>query len=236
MTKSSIHRTGTIWTLPTIEREATVEAVCDALEIAYGRPRLGNPEDPLDDLIYIILSNKTSSIVSKRLYVQLKQGFESWDELLRSSVGQLREILRPGGLSEIKSLQIRALLAAISRDFGACDLAALKVRMPSEIEAYLKSLPGVSTKVAKCAMLFTMDAAVLPVDAHVHRVSKRIGWTSRKRADQCHEELEALVPPERRFAFHVDCIEHGRSLCRPLNPACDLCPVNRHCAFRKTTK
>lgn len=229
-------RSGAIWEASAIEREATVVAVCEALEKAYGRPRLGNPEDPLDDLIYIILSNKTSPAVSGRLYDALKQQFGDWDALRRSDVEALQEILRPGGLSEVKSHQIQALLDAIKRDFGTCDLTPLRTSTPPQIEAYLTSLPGVSTKVAKCAMLYTMGIPVLPVDAHVHRVATRLGWTSRKRADQCHEELEALVPPERRFAFHVDCIEHGRSLCRPMRPACDLCPVNRHCAFYKTTR
>ena len=90
-------------------------------------------------------------------------------------------------------------------------------------------LDGVSEKVAKCVMMYTLGFDVLPVDVHVHRVATRLEWTNRKRADQCHEELEALVKPRYRFAFHVDCICHGRAVCRPKNPRCNDCVIRRYC-------
>ena len=95
----------------------------------------------------------------------------------------------------------------------------------------LITLPGVSDKVAKCVMMYTMGKQVLPVDAHVHRVTRRLGWTSRKRADQTHEELEALIRPEQRYNFHVNCIQHGRLICIPHTPICNICPVNQYCEY-----
>jgi endonuclease-3 len=83
--------------------------------------------------------------------------------------------------------------------------------------------------------MYTMGAKVLPVDAHVHRVATRLGWTARKRADQCHEELEFVVPPNWRYVFHVGCVLHGRSICRPKQPRCLKCCVNRYCEYFKRT-
>jgi endonuclease-3 len=64
----------------------------------------------------------------------------------------------------------------------------------------------------------------------VHRVARRLGWTARERPEQCHEELEALLPSHRYHAFHVDCIAHGRSLCTPSDPSCEECPIRRYCS------
>lgn len=223
-----------IWSRPPRVRAQIVRRVCEALERDYGWARLGNPEDPLDDLVYIIISNKTSPEMAQRTYARVKHEFVSWDEVLGSPASTLQSLLQSAGLATVKSQQIRAALQKIKKDFNSCDLNQLQGKSEGEIRQYLVSLPGVSEKVAKCVMMYTMGANVLPVDGHVHRIAKRLGWTSRRRADQCHDELEALVPPKRRYTFHVDSILHGRSICRPKNPVCDRCCISRHCAYFKS--
>jgi len=218
-----------IWGRSPRSRAQIVRRVCEALERTYGRPRLGNPHDSVDDLVYIVISNRTSAQVAADRYLHLKRTFPTWDELLASDGSDLFALLERAGLATIKTNQIMQGLAQIAADFGSCSLSALAALPESEIESYLLSLPGVSTKVAKCVMMYTMGKAVLPVDGHVYRVAKRLGWTVRMRADQCHEELEALVPPHRRYAFHVDCIAHGRSVCHPRRPHCSDCAIARHC-------
>jgi endonuclease-3 len=156
---------------------------------------------------------------------------------LRAPPRVLRKILGPAGLSLVKSRQIRATLGRIRRDFGKCDLSALRRNQDTgQVEVYLVSLPGVSTKVARCVMMYTLAAQVLPVDAHVHRIAGRLGWIDRRRADQSHEELDALVPASLRYAFHVDCIAHGRAICRPQKPNCPRCCLKRYCPYPKAKK
>jgi len=208
-----------------------VRRVCEALELEYGRPRHGNPKDPLDDLISIMLSNKTGPAMAGTVYRELKTRFDTWDDVLSRPASTLERMLRPAGLSRIRSSQIRSTLKRIRSDFTSCNLDGLRKLSPSEAQSYLTSLAGVSDKVAKCVLMYTCGAEVLPVDSHVHRVATRLGWTVRKRADQCHEELEALVPPYRRYAFHVDCVAHGRLVCRPANPSCSTCCVKRYCYY-----
>jgi endonuclease III len=225
-----------IWNYSERTRLQQVKNVCITLAREYGKPRLGNPRDPLDDLVYIILSNKTSPLIARRTYKHLKQEFGTWDEMQAAPISRLRAILKPAGLSAIKSRYIRAALRRIERDFGRCDLRALRHWPESEALEYLTALPGVSDKVAKCVMMYTLGKQVLPVDSHVYRVSKRLGWTSRNRADQSYAELEYLTPPEFRFSFHVDCIVHGRSICRPEAPDCDNCCIKCYCAYYQEQK
>lgn len=228
--------TGAIWAKAPEERERIVHEVCDALGEAYGRPRLGNPEDPLDDLVFTVVSNKTSPGVASQVYYRIKRRFNRWHDALAADPADLKSILRPAGLSTVKSEQVRGALSKIERDFGSCDLLALRERPREDVVPYLTSLPGVSLKVAKCVAMYTMGAQVLPVDAHVHRIAKRLGWTARKRADCSHEELEALVPADRRYSFHVDCIAHGRAVCRPSKPACSKCCISIHCSYQRITE
>lgn len=226
-------QTGSIWHESPRLRDRIVRNVCKSLRNAYGRPRLGNPIDPMDDLVFIVLSNKTSPRIARRTYADLRARFCSWDALLHAPISEVRRILKPAGLSSIKSRQLRAALRSIKSHMGSCDLRPLRRKSAGEIEAFLVRLPGVSEKVAKCVSLYTMNVKVLPVDVHVHRVSRRLGWTTRKRADQCHEELESLVPPALRYAFHVDCVLHGRRICRPHEPLCTKCCIRCWCEYFK---
>jgi endonuclease III len=209
----------------------SVRRVCEELEAEYGRPSLGNPSDPIDDLVYIILSNKTSPKTAVKTYEELKSRFRDWDSMLGASIREVRRIIRPAGLAAVKSSQLRAALRRVKEDWGLRGMRQMAELPAEDAEAYLVSLPGVSHKVAKCVLMYTMGAAVLPVDSHVHRIATRLGWTARGRPDQCHKELESLVPPHRRHAFHVDCIAHGRLICRPSKPLCCRCCIRRCCRF-----
>ncbi|MGI4787349.1 MAG: endonuclease III domain-containing protein [Janthinobacterium lividum] len=226
---------GSIWLEPEAVRTKIVERVCKTLEQKYDRPRLGNPERSIDDFIYIIISNRTSPVITQRVYANLRKRYCSWEDILSAPRAELQTLLMPAGLSVKKSVQIEAALRKIKQDFGHCDLNSLQGKPEAEVHSYLTSLPGVSDKVAKCVMMYTLDAEVLPVDSHVYRVSKRLGWTSKKQANQSHEELEALVPPQFRYAFHVDCIVHGRSVCRPKEPCCEQCCVRDDCKYNRSS-
>lgn len=230
-----LKKTGSIWKKPLKAREQIVRRVCSVLEEEYGRPRLGNPAKPLDDLIFILISNRTSTHLAEQTYQRLKKSFPKWEKVLESPPSKLRTVLKPAGLSRKKSHQIRSLLRKVKGDLGKCSLDVLTRWQDDEIHKYLTSLAGVSDKVAKCVMLYTLSSEVLPVDVHVYRVSKRLGWTARGRAAQAHEELEALIPPNRRFAFHVDCIAHGRSVCRS-KPDCYRCHIRKDCEYFKTAR
>lgn len=212
-------------------RGQIVRHVCDRLEATYGCPRHGNPRVAIDDLIYIILSNRSHFRASREVFKRLKCRKEGWGAVRKLGPKKLALILRPLGLSTIRAHQLSATLNDLHRDFGDCTLRPL-YRLPDvDVQNYLENLPGVSTKVAKCVMLYTMGRQVLPVDTHVYRLSRRLGWVTKNRADQCHGELESLVPPQRRNAYHVCAIAHGRSVCRPSGPDCANCELRRYCEY-----
>lgn len=206
-----------------------VRRVCEALEAEYGRPRLGNPLRPLDDLFFVILSNRTAPATARPTFRSLKRRYPRWSMLAEARATEVAKVLRPAGLSVKKARQMCGIARRLVRDFGRCSLAPVKALSDDNALAYLRSLPGVSTKVAYCVMIYGMGRDVLPVDVHVHRVCRRLGWVDRKRADQSHEALARLVARHRRYAFHVDCVLHGRAICTARAPVCHACPIDGYC-------
>ena len=70
----------------------------------------------------------------------------------------------------------------------------------------------------------------MAVDTHVYRVSKRLGLIGEKtNIDQAHDLLEAMVPPDDVYAFHVCLITHGRRVCKAPRPLCGSCVLADGC-------
>lgn len=205
--------------------------VCERLEAEYGRPNHGNPNDPLDDLVYVLLSNRTPPDRAQRVYRTFKERFPSWDDVLFAERSDIVEVLRPAGFAERRTRQICSILQQLQGDFGSFNPDELWTCGDAELLQYLTSFRGVSDKVARCVMMYALGREVLPVDVHVHRVASRLGWTARKRPEQAHDELETLIPSHRYYAFHVDCIAHGRARCTATDPKCNSCPIRRYCVY-----
>lgn len=208
-----------------------IDAVCQALDRVYASPRHGNPTDPLDDLIYIIISTRSHERRFATVYRQVKSAFQTWDEISHPSLPVLESLLIPGGLGKLKARQIVSIVEQLRADFGHATLAPLRAWDADIVEAYLTSLWGVSRKVAKCVAMYTLGRQVLPVDVHVHRIAGRLGLQVKRRPDTSQDLVEEAVPPRLRYGFHVNAIAHGRAICRPRNPRCDVCCIASWCRY-----
>jgi endonuclease-3 len=98
------------------------------------------------------------------------------------------------------------------------------------VRDYLTSLPGVGPKTAACVLAFALDRPALPVDTHVFRVARRLGfYGERTGAAAAQAILEELVPPKLQVEMHVGMIRLGRTICRAGRPSCHLCPLQDLC-------
>jgi len=210
--------------------------IVGALERRYHSPRHGNKSNPLDELIFIILSTRTQETAYQGVYAKLKRAFPTWSTIGPSAVPKVRRILRPLGLSNLKADQIAQIVQRLKRDFGRASLAPLRQMSDMEAEIYLVSLPGVGRKVAKCVMMYSLDRRVLPVDVHVHRLAGRLGFAVKRRPDTSQELLESAVQPRLRYRFHVNAIAHGRAVCRPTQPLCTLCCLTKWCDYYSVSR
>lgn len=171
-----------------------------------------------------VLSQHTSDVNTARAFASLKERFRRWDAVVAAPVEELAGAIRSGGLAEQKAPRIHAILREIERREGELSLARLQGLSDAEIESYLRSLPGVGPKTAACVLVFSMGRAAFPVDTHVHRVTKRLGWVpANASADKVHALLKDAVPAEVRYELHLQLIAHGRTICRARLPLCSEC-------------
>lgn len=211
---------------------AKVQAIQKRLVQAYGPRTLRAGRDPLAELVLTILSQNTTDRNSGRAYRQLRAQFKTWDDVLDAPVEDVYEVIKVAGLGRIKAPRIQNALAEILIRRGALNLDFLDDLPISEGKRWLTSLDGIGPKTAACVLLFALGKPALPVDTHVHRVSKRLGLIGNKvGADAAHELLEQALPPEDIYAFHVDMIQHGRRVCHAQRPTCGGCPLNDMCDF-----
>jgi endonuclease-3 len=82
-------------------------------------------------------------------------------------------------------------------------------------------------------LLFSAGQSTIPVDTHVNRVAKRLGFApANGDYDAVRESLQALYEQRDYLAVHVLLIVHGRRYCKARRPLCEQCPVNMHCPSR----
>jgi endonuclease III len=209
--------------------------VAKLLDQHYGSPNHDNKPDPLDELIFIILSQMTTHQSFGRVYDRLRARFATWDQVLSVPISRLRLLINDAGLSRQKAPRIRAIIARVIDDFGAPTLLPLATMPSGQAELYLCTLPGVGVKTAKCVLMYSLRRRVLPVDTHVWRVAKRLGLLrADARYDDVHDELERVVPPVARYSLHVNSLVLGRLVCTAKRPRCEACPIRLLCAMGTT--
>ena len=207
-----------------------IEEVIELLEQEYG-PRKWQPDgDPIDVLIGTILSQNTSDTNSGGAFASLKASFASWEAVASAPAEHIAQVIKSGGLSQIKAVRIKQVLEQIEKEQGRISLDSLKSKSMAEAEDYLMRLPGVGHKTASCVLLFSLGKPSLPVDTHVFRVAKRLGLIdSRASVEKAHSLLQEQTPPAKVYQFHIHMIEHGRRICHARQPRCNRCILRGIC-------
>ncbi|HEV8420884.1 MAG TPA: endonuclease III [Actinomycetota bacterium] len=187
--------------------------------------------DPLEELIITVLSQNTSDVNRDRAYSAMRARFPTWEALAQANPTDLATSIRPGGLANIKAPRLLAILREIEdREGGALDLSWMGRASSARVRDYLVTLPGVGPKTAACVLAFSLGRPALPVDTHVHRVARRLGFfDDRTDAATAHQVMEELVPPRLRVRMHVGMIRLGRTICRAGRPSCAICPLQELC-------
>ena len=98
-------------------------------------------------------------------------------------------------MARVKLNRLTGQIAAIRHEFGAATLEPLRRLSDEKAESFLRSLPGVGPKAARCVLLYSLGRNVFPVDSHCLRVLTRLGVAApaldRKAA---HDVVQAVVP------------------------------------------
>jgi DNA (cytosine-5)-methyltransferase 1 len=215
--------------------------VARILAVLYGTPDLGNKPDPTDELVFIILARHTRESAYRPAFDLLKKRFARWDDLLDAPRRTVEKLVWSGGLSQKKTLAVRAALGKLRDTFGRCTLKPAGEWSDDKLEEFLCSLPEIQRKSAYCIMLYSFGRQVFPADTHVGRVLSRLGpyrelglSLAGKGHKTLQRDLADLIPPNLRYGLHVNLVQHGRTICRSERPLCDQCELRNFCQhYRK---
>jgi len=187
------------------------------------------PADPVETLVQTILSQNTTDTNRDRAYHSLRSRFPSLDAIADADPAEIAASIRAGGLHHQKAIRIRDVLRRIRTERGAFDLSFLGDLPPATGMGWLLASPGIGRKTASIVLLFSFGLPVFPVDTHVARTTRRIGWV--RPGEDPHRRMNEILPPDpKRMAdLHLLLIELGRRLCRPRRPACASCPLRDRC-------
>ena len=175
-------------------------------------------KDPYTLLIAVLLSAQCTDVRVNQITPLLFARADSPQEMVKLSVGEIKEIIRPCGLSPMKSKGISGLSHILLNEHGG--------EVPADMKA-LEALPAVGHKTASVVMAQAFGVPAFPVDTHIHRLAQRWGLTSGKNVAQTERDLKRLFPESRWNDLHLQIIFYGREHCTA--HGCDgrVCPICR---------
>ncbi|GJD09363.1 Putative DNA glycosylase At3g47830 [Galdieria sulphuraria] len=182
----------------------------------------------LDTLIAVMLSQNTTDRNSTKAFEQLKTRYEDWNQVIEAPLRDVEECIRVAGLAKTKAARIKELLETLQKERGELSLESLRGSCTETVEKELSRFKGVGLKTMACVSAFSLGLQVFPVDTHVFRVCKRLGWISPNCSrDQAFRSLNSVVPLELRVPLHFLIISHGRETCRSQSPRCEACTLQK---------
>jgi endonuclease-3 len=173
-------------------------------------------KDPYTLLIAVLLSAQcTDERVNKTTPLLFKQADNPYD-MIKLSVDEIREIIKPCGLSPMKSKGIYGLSKILVEKYDG--------KVPNTFEE-LEALPAVGHKTASVVMTQIFKFPAFPVDTHIHRLAYRWGLSNGKSVEQTEKDLKRLIPIEKWDKAHLQIIYFGRKYCPARGHNWRDCPI-----------
>ena len=175
--------------------------------------------DPYTLLVAVVLSAQCTDKKVNEITPLLFARASTPQDMVKLSVEEIREIIRPCGLSPMKSKGIHGLSRMILEEHGG--------KVPADMAA-LEAMPGVGHKTASVVMVQAFGVPAFPVDTHIHRLAWRWTLSTGKSVERTEEDLKKLFPRDKWADLHLQIIYFGREHCpaKGHDPkACPICSV-----------
>jgi endonuclease-3 len=175
----------------------------DSLEKLYPKTPIPlNHDSVFTLLVAVVLSAQCTDARVNTITPKLFKRANTAKLMSKMSIEEIAEIIRPCGLTPMKSKGLKGLSEIIHNDHQG--------KVPNSFEA-LEALPSVGHKTASVVMSQGFGHPAFPVDTHIHRLMKRWGLTSGKNVKQTEKDAKRLFPMGNWNKLHLQIIFYGRS-------------------------
>lgn len=172
--------------------------------------------DPYTLLVAVLLSAQCTDVRVNQVTPQLFAKAATPFDMVLLDVSEIKDIIRPCGLSPRKSQAIFDLSNILIDKYGG--------EVPQSFEA-LEALPGVGHKTASVVMSQAFGVPAFPVDTHIHRLAYRWGLSDGKNVERTEGDLKSLFPRETWNKLHLQIIFFGREYCPARGHDARKCPI-----------
>ncbi len=160
-----------------------------------------NHKDPYTLLIAVLLSAQCTDVQVNKITPILFEKADNPYDMIKMSVEEIRDIIRPCGLSPMKSKGIRGLSELLIEKYDG--------KVPQDFTA-LESLPAVGHKTASVVMSQAFGVPAFPVDTHIHRLMYRWNFSSGKNVKETEKDAKKIFPKDLWNELHLQIIWYGR--------------------------
>ncbi|WP_299104212.1 endonuclease III [uncultured Tenacibaculum sp.] len=179
-----------------------VQFVIDTLENLYPETPIPlDHTDPYTLLIAVLMSAQSTDARVNTITPLLFEKADNPYDMVKLSVDEIREIIKPVGLSPMKSKGIYGLSEILIEKHDG--------KVPADMEA-LEELPAVGHKTASVVMAQAFNIPAFPVDTHIHRLMYRWNLTNGKNVVQTEKDAKRLFPKKLWNKLHLQIIYYGR--------------------------
>jgi endonuclease-3 len=197
-----------------IEKAAAIQRILDDL---YPDPAIPlDHKDPYTLLVAVVLSAQCTDVRVNQITPILFARADNPFAMMHVPVAEIREIIRPCGLSPFKARAIQELSRLLVERHGGV--------VPASQEA-LEELPGVGHKTAAVVMSLAFGVPSFPVDTHIHRLAARWGLSPGKTVERTERDLRAVFPEASWNKLHLQIIYFGREYCPARGHKPEQCPI-----------
>lgn len=180
-------------------------------------------KNPYELLVATILA---AQCTDKRVNIITDSLFKKYPEVKELAAAKLPELeqeIRTCGLYKNKAKNLIACAQRLIEHYDG--------NVPDSMEE-LVTLAGVGRKTANVVLAFAFGQPAFPVDTHVGRVARRLGWSKSQNPDKVEEDLKKIFKKEEWSEAHHWLIWHGRRVCHARKPDCANCSVADFCPSR----
>jgi endonuclease-3 len=200
-----------------ISKSDKVADILKTLDHYFPKPDVPlHHKDAYTLLISVLLSAQCTDERVNKTTPALFARADNPHDMAKLSVEEIREIIKPCGLSPMKAKGIYGLSKILIEKYEG--------KVPNSFEE-LEALPGVGHKTASVVMTQWFGVPAFPVDTHIHRLAYRWGLSSGKSVEQTERDLKRLIPVEKWNTAHLQIIYYGRGYCPARGHVWRECPI-----------
>lgn len=183
-------------------KQEKVKFVIDTLNQLYPETPIPlDHKDPYTLLIAVLLSAQSTDKKVNEITPLLFEVADNPKDMIKLTVEEIREIIRPVGLSPMKAKGIHGLSHILLDKYNG--------QVPADIEA-LKKMPAVGHKTASVVVAQAFNIPAFPVDTHIHRLMYRWNLSTGKNVVQTEKDAKRLFPKDIWNKIHIQIILYGR--------------------------